>query len=260
MFSPLPAPWPRRLGRSRAIQGPNWLLASLSPKAYATIAPNLKSVSLVSGQLLQQELAPIARVYFPDSAVLSLITRLSDGKAAEVGTVGNEGFAGLSLLFGVSASVTECVAQVPGNARVLSARAFRGSMNGGGALRTVLLRYAHLYMHQAAQRTACNAFHPVSARCARWLLAADDTAGENGDSNGAGFELTQAYLAYMLGVRREGVSAAARSLKDAGLIRFSRGHITVIDRVGLEETSCDCYRTVTDEYQRVLGNRTGAVG
>jgi CRP-like cAMP-binding protein len=243
----------RRVPRVRAIQGPNLLLATLPPKAYAAIEPALVPVRLESGQVLQASLEPIANVYFPDSAVLSLITRLSDGRAVEVGTVGNEGFAGLSLLLGVDASATECVAQVPGKARLLSARAFRRAVNGGGSLHTVLMRYVHLFMHQAAQRTACNAFHPVSARCARWLLAADDTAGGNGD--GSGFLLTQEYLAYMLGVRREGVSAAARSLREEDLIRFSRGRIMVIDRDGLEAAACDCYQAMSDEYERVLGNR-----
>ena len=245
----------RRVPRVRAIQGPNLLLATLPPKAYAAVESALEPVTLESGQLLQAAFEPIANVYFPDSAILSLITRLSDGRAVEVGTVGNEGFAGLSLLLGVGASATECVAQVPGKARLLSARAFRRAVNGGGSFGTVLMRYTHLFMHQAAQRTACNAFHPVSSRCARWLLAADDTAGGNGDGDGSGFLLTQEYLAYMLGVRREGVSAAARLLREQGLIRFSRGRITVIDRAGLEAASCDCYRAMSDEYERVLGNR-----
>jgi CRP-like cAMP-binding protein len=245
-------PTSRSSRRSRP--GENRLLATLPDAAWAVLEPHLTRETVTGGQVLSEPLARIRKVYFPDTAVLSIIARMSDGAAIEVGTVGSEGFAGLAVLFGIGTAPTQCIAQIPGTARSLPAKVLSAALDDDGPLAGLLLRYAHTYVHQISQRTACSVMHSVSQRCARWLLEADDTAGSDHGTTG-GFVLTQEYLAYMLGVRREGVSAAERVLRRAGLIRFSRGRITVIDRVGLETASCECYAAVTNEYRRVLGAR-----
>ena len=238
---------------ARAARGRNRLLASLPRDSYAALAAHLEPMEVASGQVLHEPLAIVKAVWFPESAVLSLIAHMGEGAAVEVGTVGNEGFVGLGVLHGVDRSPTECVAQVPGLVRMLPAKALRAAMADDGPLRTVLLRYAYAYLHQVGQRLACSASHSVLERCARWLLAADDTAGQGTPTTPRTFLLTQEYLAYMLGVRREGVSAAATTLRDAGVITFSRGRIEVLDRGGLEAASCACYAIVNREYRRVMG-------
>lgn len=247
------SPQPALPGPARATRGRNRLLSALPRDAYAAIATELEPMELVSGQVLHEPLAIVKAVYFPESAVLSLIAHMGEGAAVEVGTVGNEGFVGLGVLHGVDRSPTQCVAQVPGLVRTLSARALHAAIAADGPLRAVLLRYAHAYLHQVGQRLACSASHTVLERCARWLLAADDTAGQGTKAVPRPFSLTQEYLAYMLGVRREGVSAAATTLRDAGVITFSRGRIEVLDRDGLEAASCPCYGIVNREYRRVMG-------
>ncbi|HET7458757.1 MAG TPA: Crp/Fnr family transcriptional regulator [Gemmatimonadaceae bacterium] len=257
----LPPPRRRRPSRAttRDSQGPNVLLAALPARAYAALAPQLVSLSLAAGDELYAPGAAIRHVYFPDSTVLSMLARMDDGTIMEVGTIGREGFAGLPVLIGVDSGTTQCVAQVPGDVRRLSATALRAALAAadGRPLRDVLLRYAYAFMQQLQQASACNALHSVVERCARWLLTTDDTAGRDtaggdGDASTA-FELKQQYLAHLLGVRREGVSSAARTLRAAGLIEFSRGRITVVDRAGLEAASCECYGAVAGEYARVLG-------
>lgn len=237
-------------------RGPNQLLAALPSRAWEALAPQLEEEELEAGQLLAGPLSPITHVYFPDSALLSIITEMADSTPLEIGTVGREGFLGLPLLHGVSSSPVRWVAQVPGSARVLPAAAFKRVLEEHVALREVLLRYAHAYLHQTAQAVACSVHHSVAQRCARWLLVADDTAG-NGKAHGSdgSFLLTQEYLGHMLGVRREGVSAAAALLRDSGTISFSRGRIRVVERAGLEAASCECYGLVRREYERVIGRR-----
>lgn len=235
--------------------GTNAILAGLSAKTRTSLARQSVPVSLAGGAVLYEPRARVAHVYFPDSALLSIVATMADGTAIEVGTVGNEGFVGLPALLGVTTNPTQCIAQVPGLAQRIPAKAFRAALAESAELRNVLMRYAHVYIHQVSQRVACAVVHAVRQRCARWILAADDTAGGGVAGRASdGFPLTQDYLAHMLGVRREVVSGAARALRDAGLIRYSRGRITVIDRAGLEAASCECYATVAAEYEHVLAN------
>jgi CRP-like cAMP-binding protein len=252
---PTPRHRPRR-ATTRDRQGPNALLAVLPARDYAALAPHHVPLSLAAGVELYAPGVPIRHVYFPDSAVLSMLAHMDDGTIMEVGTIGREGFVGLPVLLGVASGTTQCVAQVAGDVRRLSAIALRAALATDTPVRDVLLRYAHVFLQQQQQASACNALHSVAERCARWLLTTDDTAGgvvARGDDASAGFELKQQYLAHLLGVRREGVSSAARTLRAAGLIRFSRGRITVTDRPGLEAASCECYGAVAGEYARVLG-------
>jgi CRP-like cAMP-binding protein len=192
-------------------------------------------------------------VYFPDSAVLSLIAVMADGAAAEAGTVGREGMIGLPVVLGVGSSPLTCFVQVPGMAHRVRAGVFRRLMARHPALRKVLQCYTHAYLCQLAQTAACNALHSLHARCARWILMTDDRANADDHLAAAqGFTLKQQSLAYMLGVRREGVSGAARYLRAAGLIRYARGRMTVVDRIGLEAMTCECYDAVRVEHQRVM--------
>jgi CRP-like cAMP-binding protein len=160
---------------------------------------------------------------------------------------------GLPVFLGVGSSPLTCFAQVPGIAHRVRADVFRRLIKRHPPLREVLQCYTHAYLSQLAQTAACNALHPLHARCARWILMTDDRASAD-DHVAAlrGFSLKQQSLAYMLGVRREGVSGAARHLRAAGLIRYARGHMTVVDRVGLDAMTCECYDAVRAEHQRVM--------
>ena len=243
--------------RSRPSGGPtsNHLLATLPRRVQAALAPHLVPMRLENGQVLFEAGAPMRWAYFPESAVVSIIGEMSDGAVAEAGTVGREGFAGLPILFGVDASPLKTFVQVAGDARRIRAAALNRLVREHAPLRVLLLKFAHTYLCQVAQSAACNALHPIGDRCARWLLMTDDRArgAQRVDGGPGGFELTQEALAIMLGVRREGVSNAARGLRDAGLIHFARGRVTVLDRRGLEEAACECYAVVRDEHERILG-------
>ena len=239
----------------------NRLLSALPPAEAGALAAHLVRAEVASGQVLLESAAPVTRVYFPATAVLSVIARVADPGGVEVATVGREGFVGLGVLFGASTESNRCVARVPGLVDVLPADVLRSALADDGPLRALLLRYAQAYLHQVGQRVACVLTHTILQRSALWLLAADDTAGR-GEGRGAPreFVLTQEYLADMLGVRREGVSAAARTLRDAGLIRFSRGRIVVLDRSGLEAAACACYGTVASAYREIMDGRPGDGG
>jgi CRP-like cAMP-binding protein len=196
---------------------------------------------------LAQPGEPIPFVYFPLSCVCSLVITVAGGGTVEVATVGNEGLVGLPVFLTSDASPVAAFCQVAGQALRLSAAALREETRGGGPLHDALLRYSQGLVNQIAQSAACGRLHPIDQRCARWLLMVQDRVGANR------FALTQQFLAQMLGVRRAGVSAAAGALMRAGLIRYSRGLITVTDRAGLEAASCDCYRVVKEEFDRLLG-------
>jgi CRP-like cAMP-binding protein len=187
-------------------------------------------------------------VYFPRTVVFSTISIMEDGAAAEVGTVGDEGLTGLPAFLGVTSTPTQTLAQIAGDAGRIGVRAFQTAVAENDALHALMLRYTQAFMNQVAQTAACNRLHPLSERCARWLLMTDDRVA---DVNG--FFLTQEHLSYMLGVRREGVSAAAAALQAAGIIEYSRGHMRIIDRRRLEAASCECYAIVNTEHERLLG-------
>ena len=248
-----PLPTDRSRAGSRGDTRLNALLAALPRDVQEAFERQLAPLHLANGELLVGAGAPTQWVYFPDSAVVSVVAEMKNGAVAEAGTIGREGMTGLPVVFGVDRSPLKCFVQVAGNARRVSATAFRALLAEHAPLRELLLRYAHSYLCQVAQTAACNALHPIDERCARWLLMTDDRVGGDARVNGGAFELTQESLAYMLGVRREGVSTAARGLRDAGLIRFGRGRVTVLDRPGLEAAACECYGAVRTEAERVLG-------
>jgi len=222
-------------------------LAVLAPSDAAWVATQIEPVELDIGQLIARAGEPFRHVYFPETAVLSIISRMADGTAVEVGTVGNEGMAGVGVFLGADVSVNETVAQIPGTAGRIESTRFVDGAATRPELRRLLNRYTEAYLTQVAQTAACNRLHGIEARCARWLLMTHDRVGE-----AERFPLTQEYLAIMLGVRRGGVSLAAGTLRDAGLIRYSRGAIRVVDRAGLETAACECYGIVRRHFDRLL--------
>ena len=240
-----PASQPRRAGArgNRLIEA----LAVLAPSDAAWVATQIEPVELDIGQLIARAGEPFGHVYFPETAVLSIISRMADGTAVEVGTVGNEGMAGVGVFLGADVSVNETVAQIPGTAGRIESTRFVDGAATRPELRRLLNRYTEAYLTQVAQTAACNRLHGIDARCARWLLMTHDRVGE-----AERFPLTQEYLAIMLGVRRGGVSLAAGTLRDAGLIRYSRGAIRVVDRAGLETAACECYGIVRRHFDRLL--------
>jgi CRP-like cAMP-binding protein len=228
----------------------NRLLAALPPAELARVRPHLEALRLESGQVLFEAETPIVHVYFPETAVVSVVSALRQGGAVEVGTAGCEGMAGLPAFLGDDAPSTRVFAQVPGAAVRMEAGAFARLAGAPGPLHRLMLRYTQAFLIQVAQTAACNAAHLVEQRCARWLLMTHDRVG--GDT----FPLSHEFLATMLGVRRPGVTVAMRALQDAGLVDYVRGHVTVRDLPGLEAASCECYGVVRAHYDRLLPARS----
>jgi CRP-like cAMP-binding protein len=226
---------------------PNQLLRRLPAADFALVVPHLTRVTLKAGDEISQTHARPRHVYFPETAVLSLIIVMANGGAVEAATVGNEGVAGLSAFLGDGAMTSLCVAQIAGDAQRLTAVAMIRALQQSPALDALLRRYTQAFVNQLAQSVACNRLHTVDQRCARWLLMTHDRVGGSDT-----FDLTQEFLSYMLGVRREGVSAAARSLQHLGIIGYRRGHIAVLDRLALERASCECYAETRVDFARLF--------
>ena len=225
----------------------NHLLDRLPPDDFALLRPHLNEVRLDYLDPLYESGHPIRFVYFPMSGVASLAKMMENGAAAETGTTGNEGFVGLPLLLESDHAPTSVHMQVPGHALRLPARAFQGAFAQSSSLRRSLRRFAFALYNQTAQLVACNRFHDVEQRCARWLLMAHDRMP------GDDFLLTHEVLSMMLGVRRSSVTIAAGRLSEMGLIEYRRGHVTVTDRGGLEKRTCECYWSIRSEYERLMG-------
>jgi CRP-like cAMP-binding protein len=199
------------------------------------------SIVCVEGRALED-------VYFPLDSVISLVTVLADGARLEVGIIGNEGMLGTSVPLGVNVSPLRAIVQGGGSALRMSAATFRRHCKQDGDLRELMNRYVHVLMEQLALTAACTRYHRVESRLARWLLMTRERVG------GDRFHLTHEFLAYMLGVRRAGVTYAARSLSAQGLIDYRRGAITVLDAAGLKKASCGCYLRGNRIYERTLGS------
>jgi CRP-like cAMP-binding protein len=231
----------------------NGLLRALSPRALERLAPDLELVELAAGDVLYQPGASIDAVYFPESAVASMVRRMADGAGVEVGTVGREGIVGGSIALGARTMATECVIQVAGNAHKLRTHALLAAIGlprddgANASLFDLLLLYSQALFEQAAQSAACNRLHALEPRTARWLLMMHDRV--DGDE----LHLTQEFLSYMLGVRRAGVTEACGTLMRGGLIRYRHGRITISDREGLEAAACECFQINVDAYRLLLG-------
>lgn len=225
----------------------NCLLARLSPADRRRIVPHLEDVSLKDHQILYQPGRPIRHAYFPCGAMVSLMMVMADGTRVETAVVGHEGMVGTPIVLGAARMHDLAVCQTPGAAKRVSAAVLRAELARGGALRGLLCLHLRAVILQIGQAVACNRLHSVQQRCARWLLSTHDRLGPGA------FDLTQDYLAAMLGVRRASVTAAAAALRDAGLIRYRHGQVSVVDREGLKAAACECYGVVAAESRRLLG-------
>jgi CRP-like cAMP-binding protein len=233
-------------------QSANRLLALLSSRDFARLRPHLQLVPLEYKKSLYCANKPIDFVYFIKTGVGSLVNTMKNGAASEVGTIGNEGVVGLPLLLGDTQGPTSVYVQVPGAGLRMKATVFSEELLRSNSMRIVMHRYAHAFFNQVAQSAACNHFHPLEQRCCRWLLMTHDRMKSDE------FLLTQEFLAMMLGVQRTGVTLAASALQRAGLIRYSRGNVTVLDRRGLIRKSCECYEVSKKEFDRLLGGKAAA--
>jgi CRP-like cAMP-binding protein len=229
---------------SSASTGPtgNSLLNALEPAEYARLLEGAENVELKLREVLYEANAPITHAYFLFRGVASIIAPVGDGASVEVGTVGNEGFVGLPLLFGVDREAAKAFIQVADGGLRVTAATFQNAIAESTALRALFLRYAQSYLSQVSQSSACNRAHSIDERCARWLLMTHDRVGADE------FPLTHEFLSFMLGVRRAGVTVAAGILQKAGLIDYTHGRITIVDRVGLEGAACACYGIIRDSY------------
>ena len=219
----------------------NRLLAALPKGEYQRLLPELEQVAMPFAEVLYEPGARIRHVYFPNDSIVSLLAEVADRSTLEVGFVGNEGMAGISVFMGVDTSPHRAIVQGTGTAMRMKASVMREESEGAGPLHRLLLLYVHSLLTQVSQSAACNRFHMVDARLARWLLM----SGDRLDSDE--FLLTQDFISNMLGVRREGVSKAAGFLQKRALINYSRGHIKILDRAGLEAVSCECYGILKGE-------------
>ncbi|HEX8174313.1 MAG TPA: Crp/Fnr family transcriptional regulator [Pyrinomonadaceae bacterium] len=226
----------------------NRILNQLPPEEYKRMSPFLEPITLARGDVLYYPQDPVSHVYFPNSGTVSVVATFADGGSVEVGVVGNEGVFGINVVLGSVTTPHEAMVQLPGDGMRASSEALRREFKQGGQLQDLLLRYTQAFIVQISQTAACNKVHPLDGRLARWLLMICDRAP------GQDLELTHEFIAVMLGTRRAGVTEAAGRLQDEGLIRYRRGHVTVLDRQGLEATSCECYPVVKKEFERLLGS------
>lgn len=224
----------------------NRLLAALPPDEMHHLMPHLELMDMPLKYSFYTPNEPITHVYFITAGVASLLMVGENGEAVEVGTVGHEGMVGLPAFLGADSTPGLAFMQVPGTALRLPVEVFRREATIGTRLHALLQRYTQAMIVQMAQGMACNRMHTIEQRAARWLLMTQDRVGD------ATFPLTQEFLAQMLGVRRAGVSEVASTLQEEGLIRYSRGVITVLERAKLEARACVCYRIIEDEYDRVF--------
>jgi CRP-like cAMP-binding protein len=226
----------------------NHLLAVLPEAESARLLPHLELVPLPLGKALYESGDTLNHVYFPTTSIVSLLYVMENAASAEIAVVGNEGIVGIALFMGGETMPNRAVVQSAGHAYRLRGQMLKQEFNRAGALQHLLLRYTLAMLTQMAQTAVCNRHHTVDQQLCRWLLLSLDRLPSNE------LKMTQELIANMLGVRREGVTEAAGRLQSAGLIQYSRGHILVIDRPGLERRVCECYDVVRKEFHRLLPN------
>jgi CRP-like cAMP-binding protein len=224
----------------------NRLLAALPEQDWRRMEPHLKPVKMELGHVVYESGVQLEYVYLPTTSIVSLLYVLADGNSAEIALVGNEGLVGISLFMGGETTPSRGVVQSEGWAYRLKGQLLKDEFTRGGEMQHLLLRYTQALLTQMAQTAVCNRHHSIDQQLCRWLLLSLDRL----DSDE--LTMTQELIANMLGVRREGVTEAAGKLQQAGLIRYSRGHITVVNRPGLEERCCECYEVVKRESDRLL--------
>jgi CRP-like cAMP-binding protein len=225
----------------------NLLLARLPRAEYQRLLARMRPVSLDFKQVLYSTEAPIESVYFPTRGTASALTIMDDGSAIEVATIGKEGMVGLDALLADKTSANQVIIQIAGDALQMEVDVLQQEARQHSPLRRVLLLYQAAFLRQVSYSVACNGLHPIQQRCCRWLLMNHDRM------NSDDVPITHEYLGIMLGVRRASVTEVLRPLHDQGLLSNSRGVITILDRPGLEKLSCECYRKVKNEFDRLLG-------
>ena len=224
----------------------NHLLDVLLKSEYDRLAPNLEHVKLALGDVMYEPGGLLQFVYFPTTSIISLLFVMENGASAEIAVVGNEGVLGISLFMGGETTSSRAVVQSAGHAYRLKAKLLKDEFNRGGPVQRLLLRYTQALITQMAQTAVCNRHHSVEQQLCRWLLLSLDRLASDE------LTMTQELIANMLGVRREGVTEAAGRLQRDGIINYTRGHITVLDRQKLEKRSCECYQVVKSEFDRLL--------
>ena len=225
----------------------NHLLAALPADEFGRIENSLEPVSLSLGEVIYESGEQLEHIFFPTSSIISLLYIMENGSTAEIGMAGNDGLVGIALYMGGSTTPSRAVVQSAGNAFKMRSSALNDEFSLGGVFQKILLRYTQSLMTQISQTAVCNRLHSVEQQLCRWLLINHDLLLTNK------LIMTHDLIANMLGVRREGVSIAAAHLQRAGLIKYVRGTITMLDRDALERAACECYRVVKDEYDRLLG-------
>ena len=225
----------------------NQLLAALPREEYERILPHLGHVSFKLGEVVYESGGQMEHIYFPTTAIVSLLYLMENGASAEMGMVGREGVVGVALFMGGNTMPNRAVVQSAGGAVRMKAQVLRDEFARGGAFQRLLLRYTQALITQMSQTAVCNRLHTIEQQLCRWLLLSHDRL----DSDE--LVMTQELIANMLGVRREGVTAAAGRLQEQGLISYVRGRIRILDRRGFEASVCECYKVVKDEYDRLLG-------
>jgi len=230
----------------------NRLLQLLPRSDFDELKPHLEAVALEFRLPLCEANEPVRSVYFPVTGVISLVNMMANGSAAEVGTIGNEGLAGLPVILGDEMGPMFAYVQVPGTGLRLRAEILHSALQRSAGVRTVMLHYAHAFFNQVAQSAACNHFHDIEQRCCRWLLMTHDRVQSDQ------FLLTQEFFGMMLGVQRSSVTLAAHKLKVDGLIEYHRGQVTILDRQKLEHRACECYAVSKWEFDRLLGPPSGS--
>lgn len=228
----------------------NHLLAALPDDEFARLKPDLEPVALALGEVIYESGEQLEYIYFPTTAIISLLYIMENGATAEIGMAGNDGLVGVALYMGGSTTPSRAVVQSAGNAFRLRSKELQSAFGQGGVFQNLLLRYTQSLMTQISQTAVCNRLHSIEQQLCRWLLINHDLLPTNK------LIMTHDLIANMLGVRREGVSIAAGQLQKKGLIKYVRGTITMLDRKGLETAACECYKVVKDEYDRLLGKYT----
>jgi CRP-like cAMP-binding protein len=225
----------------------NLILAFLPDEERERLLPKMQPVELAQGEILHEANTPLDQVYFIDQGMISVVSIMNNGAVIEVGTIGSEGMAGLSVVLGVDTVPYRHVVQVAGRARRMSAASLAGALKPDRLLPKLLNRYHAAYNTSIMQGMACNGLHPVLQRCCRWLLTTRDRLGSHE------INITHDFLAQMLGVRRASVTEVLRPLQQDGLIRASRGKVVILDPKRLADASCECYGVIRNQYQRLLG-------
>ena len=228
----------------------NRLLAALPATEYQRLIPHLEFVELPRRHVLYESGELLSHVYFVNEGMVSLISIMENGEIVEVGLVAKEGMVGMPVCWGGNTTTITAMVQIPGNAMRMKAEVLKTEFNRGGSLQSLLLLYTQALYTQVSQSAACNRLHTLEERLARWLL----TVGDRIQSDT--FELTQEFISHMLGTRRSGVTVAANTLSQAGMIRYTRGKITIVAQENLKSTTCECYGVVKDEYARLLGTKS----